>query len=543
MCACCVCCVSVTVSSTQRESARGLPHFGLSVSRQDQPTAGDFTSTRSGLLEVQQKSRHWGCERCTGSMAKWFKEHLGFKTTKAPPPAPPKPDYRHCLTGVPGAPGFQAAISGATFPAQPDILAAYKLQKELDFEDPYTPGGNVAFGCGSVNAVGAQDIKYVSPKHRLIKVETVEKNSPASGGGVTVTQAVALGSVKSPTSPPTEQDSKEKLIILEDYADPFDAEQAGGVQITTEKVTTENDGYMEPYEAQKMMAEIRSNSRGPKDGASKQLPLYDTPYEPAENGGDSDPERSRCPRESRLPQDDERPPEEYDQPWEWKKERISKAFAALLCYDCISYEGSINGTGSLPHRRKDCNSKSPTAAIDSPETLRVKTPVETPFRLSVQFDGVEKPRMSPTKDGKARPLQRHSSGCLVNTKMASADQSSNSSLGERIDPSMPLESQFWYHGAISRTDAECLLRLCKEASYLVRNSETSKNDYSLSLKSSQGFMHMKLSRTKENKYVLGQNSCPFDSVPDIIHFYSSRKLPIKGAEHMSLLYPVAIRTL
>ncbi|XP_054627237.1 SH2 domain-containing adapter protein F-like isoform X4 [Dunckerocampus dactyliophorus] len=454
-------------------------------------------------------------------MAKWFKEHLGFKTTKAPPPAPPKPDYRHCLTGVPGAPGFQAAVSGAPFPAQPDILAAYKLQKELDFEDPYTPGGNMAFGSGSVTAVGAPDIKFVSPKHRLIKVETVEKNSSVPSGGVTVTQAVAVGSVKSPTSPLTEQDSKEKLIILEDYADPFDAEQAGSVQTTTEKVTTENDGYMEPYEAQKMMAEIRSNSRGPKDSASKQLPLYDTPYEPAENGGDSDPERSRCPRESRLPQDDERPPEEYDQPWEWKKERISKAFAALLCYDCISYEGSVSGTGSLPQRRKDCNSKS----------------------LTVQFDGVEKSRMSPTKDGKTRPLQRHPSGCLVNTKMTSADQSGSSSAGERIDPSMPLESQFWYHGAISRTDAECLLRLCKEASYLVRNSETSKNDYSLSLKSSQGFMHMKLSRTKENKYVLGQNSCPFDSVPDIIHFYSSRKLPIKGAEHMSLLYPVTIRTL
>ncbi|KAL3065201.1 hypothetical protein OYC64_015390 [Pagothenia borchgrevinki] len=150
--------------------------------------------------------------------------------------------------------------------------------------------------------------------------------------------------------------------------------------------------------------------------------------------------------------------------------------------------------------------------------------------------------MSPTKDGKTRPLQRHSSSCLVNTKLSSLDHC-GSSLGERIDPTMPLESQFWYHGAISRTDAESLLRLCKEASYLVRNSETSKNDYSLSLKSSQGFMHMKLSRTKESKYILGQNSCPFDSVPEIIYFYSSRKLPIKGAEHMSLLYPVAIRTL
>lgn len=141
-------------------------------------------------------------------MAKWFKEHLGFKTTKASPPAPPKPDYRHCHTGVPST----QTSSGATFPspAQPDILAAYKLQKELDFEDPYTPGGNISFG-SSLNAVGSPDIKYVSPKHRLIKVETIEKSNPTPGGGVTVTQAVAVGSVKSPTSPPSDHDNKEKV--------------------------------------------------------------------------------------------------------------------------------------------------------------------------------------------------------------------------------------------------------------------------------------------------------------------------------------------
>ncbi|XP_040053796.2 SH2 domain-containing adapter protein F isoform X1 [Gasterosteus aculeatus] len=504
-------------------------------------------------------------------MAKWLKEHLGFKTTKAPPPAPPKPDYRLCLTGtVPGAPGYQQTGCGVGFPspAQPDIVAAYKLQKERDFEDPYTPGGNISYGPG-LNSGGSPDIKYVSPKHRLIKVETMEKSSPAPGGGVAVTPAVAVGSVKSPTSPPSEHDNKEKPNILEDYADPFDAEQTGGTQTSTEKASTENDGYMEPYEAQKMMAEIRSGGRGPKDGPARQLPLYDTPYEPAENGGDSDPEHPRCPRESRLPQDDERPPEEYDQPWEWKKERISKAFAALLCYNCISYEGSVSGTGSGPHGGKDCSSKSLTVEIkvikdlpwpppvgqlntspplveelESPSQAAQPSPGQTSCDLHhhVQFDGVEKSRMSPTKDGKTRPLQRHSSGCLVNTKMSSLDHGS-SSLGERIDPSMPLESQFWYHGAISRTDAESLLRLCKEASYLVRNSETSKNDYSLSLKSSQGFMHMKLSRTKESNYILGQNSGPFNSVPEIIHFYSSRKLPIKGAEHMSLLYPVAIKTL
>ncbi|XP_035274002.1 trithorax group protein osa-like isoform X1 [Anguilla anguilla] len=264
-------------------------------------------------------------------MAKWFKEHLGFKTTKAPPPAPPKPDYRHCHPAVPGTPGYHQQSSGATShypsPAQPDILAAYKLQKELDFEDPYTGGGNISFSTG-MSSVGSPDIKYVSPKHRLIKVDTIEKGNPATGTNIISAPAVSAGNVKSPTSPPVEQDNKqEKLVILEDYADPFDAEQAGGTQGSAEKAT-ENDGYMEPYEAQKMMAEIRGG-RAPKDGPVRQLPLYDTPYEPEENGGDSDPERPPCPRESRLPQDDERPPEEYDQPWEWKKDRISKAFAAV----------------------------------------------------------------------------------------------------------------------------------------------------------------------------------------------------------------------
>nr|XP_023673044.1 SH2 domain-containing adapter protein F-like isoform X4 [Paramormyrops kingsleyae] len=417
-------------------------------------------------------------------MARWFKEHLpGFKTTKASPPAPPKPDYKYCHTAVPSTPGCHQSSPGATChypsPAQPDILAAYKLQKELDFEDPYTGGGNISFS--SPISVGSSDIKYVSPKHRLIKVETLEKSGCPPNAGVT-----SPPSVRSPTSPPAEPDSRqEKVVILEDYADPFDAKQGGGSQSSPEKVT-ENDGYMEPYEAQKMMAEIRGG-RGSKDGPLRQLPLYDTPYEPAENGTHLDAEHGLCLRESRLPRDDERPPDEYDQPWEWKRERISKAFA-------------------------------------------------------VQFDSVEKPQPSPSKDTKVRPLQRHSSGCLVNTKLGSLDQCPPI-LGERIDPSMPLERQFWYHGAISRIDAESLLRLCKESSYLVRNSETSKNDFSLSLKSSQGFMHMKLSRTKDNKFVLGQNGGPFDSVPDIIHFYSSRKLPIKGAEHMSLLYPVAIRTL
>ncbi|XP_009984438.1 PREDICTED: SH2 domain-containing adapter protein F [Tauraco erythrolophus] len=165
---------------------------------------------------------------------------------------------------------------------------------------------------------------------------------------------------------------------------------------------------MEPYEAQKMMAEIRQ--KGLREAPARPLHLYDTPYEPVLGGLDMNGDRLACPRprESRLPEDDERPPEEYDQPWEWKKERISKAFA-----------GPSEGLGYG--------------------------------------------RTSPCREEKARAALRHGSSSLKSTKTLIAEAGPL-----RIDPALPLESQW--------------LRLCKEASYLVRNSETSKNDFSLSLK-------------------------------------------------------------
>jgi SH2 domain-containing adapter protein B/D/E/F len=56
-------------------------------------------------------------------------------------------------------------------------------------------------------------------------------------------------------------------------------------------------------------------------------------------------------------------------------------------------------------------------------------------------------------------------------------------------------------------------------------------------------MHMKI--VTENiegggvRYILGQFSQPFTSIPLMIHNYTVNKLPIKGAEHMCLLYPVS----
>ncbi|KAG6924051.1 SH2 domain containing adaptor protein B, partial [Chelydra serpentina] len=271
----------------------------------------------------------------------------------------------------------------------------------------------------------------------------------------------------------------EKVLIADDYSDPFDAKSE-----LNKVAKGENTGYMEPYEAQRIMSEFQRQES--VKSQQKGIQLYDTPYEPEGNGVESDTDSavSQRLRESKLPQDDDRPADEYDQPWEWNKVTIPA--------------------------------------------------------LAAQFNGNEKRQSSPSPSSDRRRQLRAPGGGFKPIKHGSPEFCGI--LGERVDPTVPLEKQIWYHGAISRTDAENLLRLCKECSYLVRNSQTSKHDYSLSLKSSQGFMHMKLTKTKE-KYILGQNSPPFDSVPEVIHYYTTKKLPIKGAEHLSLLYPVAVRTL
>ncbi|GAB0088612.1 uncharacterized protein DMENIID0001_030690 [Sergentomyia squamirostris] len=112
-----------------------------------------------------------------------------------------------------------------------------------------------------------------------------------------------------------------------------------------------------------------------------------------------------------------------------------------------------------------------------------------------------------------------------------------------IDATIPLERQGWYHGAISRVEAESTLRPLNEGSFLVRNSESTRQDYSLSLKSAKGFMHMRIQKNDAGQYILGQFSRPFDSIPEMIRHFCLNRLPIRGAEHMVLLEPIIAQLL
>uniref|UniRef100_A0ABM5EM69 SH2 domain-containing adapter protein D isoform X1 n=1 Tax=Pogona vitticeps TaxID=103695 RepID=A0ABM5EM69_9SAUR len=415
-------------------------------------------------------------------MAKWLKDYLSFGAKRSPP-QPPKPDY-----------------------TESEILKAYRAQKSLDFEDPYEdgeatkpeadPAGSPSKG---VTPSVSLDGKYSSPKHRLIKVDASDLNRSKA------LLAAEEGLTQLDQAPGESE-----------YSDPFDAHRQPNEE-TEEAVDVENNGYMEPYDAQKVVADFQSKSNWDDRRVKKSrigLQLYDTPYEEKEPEADPEGPSAEKPRESRLPQDDERPADEYDQPWEWKKNHISRAFAV-----------DVKESNVLPW-------PPPVGELAGSE--------EEGLNPAAQFDTQEWEHTSSALKDRWRPPKQ-----LAATSKFGRSQSPEPSLlvAERIDPSIPLENQAWFHGTISRADTESLLTLCKEGSYLVRNSETSRNDYSLSLRSSQGFMHMKFTRTKENKFVLGQNSAPFDSIPEVIHHYTSQELPIKGAEHLSLLYPVAMQTL
>ncbi|CAL1538972.1 unnamed protein product [Lymnaea stagnalis] len=140
-----------------------------------------------------------------------------------------------------------------------------------------------------------------------------------------------------------------------------------------------------------------------------------------------------------------------------------------------------------------------------------------------------------------------SKAAVVRGKYHSVDESRiklksrSSSLAQRIDPTVPLTNQNWYHGNISRDDAEKMLCVCKEGSYIVRTSSDRKS-YSLSIKSSKQYIHVQIEQINMEdgsiRYILGKNSKEFCSIPEMIDYYTQHRVPLKGTEHIFLLHPV-----
>ncbi|XP_077363459.1 SH2 domain-containing adapter protein E-like [Festucalex cinctus] len=292
------------------------------------------------------------------------------------------------------------------------------------------------------NGKSTTNSAYIS---RMIRVDTLDKSPNFDPGTVISHQAVP------DTDKQAQQCKTDTLTILEDYADPFDAHQTRE-QRESERLG-DNDGYMEPYDAQQMITEIRR--RGSKDLLRVQL------------------EGSQVLMEGGHP------------------------------------EGSGEGEAHFDSHEGPPKDEAPERQTHYQQHTRRKSWTQKILRSSTQ-----------TQSSSSNP--------------GSAPESLTCS----VDPTRPLEKQSWYHGCVTRQEAELQLQACKEASFLVRNSESDSTKYSIALKTSHGCVHIMVAQTKENGFTLEQNSCVFPSIPEVVHHYRTRRLPFTGAQHMTLMHPV-----
>ncbi|XP_053200836.1 growth factor receptor-bound protein 2-like [Panonychus citri] len=77
----------------------------------------------------------------------------------------------------------------------------------------------------------------------------------------------------------------------------------------------------------------------------------------------------------------------------------------------------------------------------------------------------------------------------------------------------------WYHGRISRADAERLLITQHEGAFLIRVSESSPSDFSLSVKCGDYVQHFKVLRDTQGKFFLWV--VKFNSLNELIEYHRS----------------------
>ncbi|KAG5449275.1 hypothetical protein CSKR_200917 [Clonorchis sinensis] len=102
-----------------------------------------------------------------------------------------------------------------------------------------------------------------------------------------------------------------------------------------------------------------------------------------------------------------------------------------------------------------------------------------------------------------------------------------------------LDMQPWYHFDLPRAAAERILKTKRVGSFLVRQSETCKSEYSLSIRRESDVLHMKISNDPDTGYyVLGEYSQPYPSVSAMIYRYTKSLLPVRGSTPILLQFPV-----
>ncbi|CAN9497539.1 unnamed protein product [Ophioblennius macclurei] len=125
---------------------------------------------------------------------------------------------------------------------------------------------------------------------------------------------------------------------------------------------------------------------------------------------------------------------------------------------------------------------------------------------------------------------------VLDERPAGPPASSGSPQGRQVAPARSgrFAGRDWYYGDVTRHQAECILNeRGEEGDFLIRDSESSPSDFSVSLKAAGKNKHFKV-QLSDGAFCIGQRR--FASMDELVEHY--KKAPIFTGEHGDKLYLV-----
>ncbi|CAI5456350.1 unnamed protein product [Caenorhabditis angaria] len=181
---------------------------------------------------------------------------------------------------------------------------------------------------------------------------------------------------------------------------------------------------------------------------------------------------------------------------------------------------ACSSTNSLLHQSN--NADEMNSMMSSSST----TPI---FIALYDFHGVGEEQLSLRKGDQIRVLGYNRTGEWCEARLYSSrrsDASSQRRVGQIgwvpsnfIAPFNSLDKYTWYHGKISRSDSEYILESGITGSFLVRESETSIGQYSISVRHDGRVYHYRINVDHTERYFITQE-VKFKSLAELIHHHS-----------------------
>jgi len=100
---------------------------------------------------------------------------------------------------------------------------------------------------------------------------------------------------------------------------------------------------------------------------------------------------------------------------------------------------------------------------------------------------------------------------------------------------LAIRSQSWFHGSITRSLAEQRLMDALKGTFLFRESET-RPGFSLSLKVPDKVKHFMITKKNSGWYLVGKPQ-EFDTIDELIAWFSQEENPTNSSDNTSLKYP------